>query len=667
MRSRPAAGRLTAGLALTGLALAVATAAAQSRPADAAVRPGVEWHVSTQGDDAHDGSAAHPLRTIGAAAARAMPGDTVTVHGGVYRERVDPPRGGTGDDRRIVYQVAPDEHVTITGAEPVTGWRRESGDVWRVTIPNARFGDFNPFADLIHGDWFDGLKRPHHTAAVYLNGDWLAEAATKASVFAPPKLGPTTRPGDPPNAALWFAEVGDAETTVWAQFPGVDPTTQSTECNARRTVFYPSKAGIDFITVRGFTLTRAATPWAPPTAEQVALIGTNWSRGWVIEGNRISHSVCTGVSLGKYGDAFDNKSASSAGGYVKTIDRALANGWTKGKVGHHVVRDNEISDCEQAGIVGSMGAAFSAITGNSVHDIHVRRRFGGAEMAAIKFHGAIDTLIAGNHLYRSYRGLWLDWMSQGTRVTANLLHDNAFDSDAAKMLPFGGRQDAFLEVNHGPTTVDNNLFLSSVTLNVRSQGTAYVHNLIAGKLILVDYDARVTPFHKPHSTELAGSHDNPSGDVRLLNNVFAGGADLSKYDAPRLAVSAEGNVFLGRATPTTRESEAVRRPDAAGAIRVIERDDGFYLDFAADPAWAAGRPRAIVTGETLGRAVIPDLPFENPDGTPVRIDRDYFGNPRGPAAVFPGPFSSPPVDRSIKVWPLPKRDWSTLVTPAATR
>jgi hypothetical protein len=54
------------------------------------------------------------------------------------------------------------------------------------------------------------------------------------------------------------------------------------EINARRTVFYPSETGHNFITVRGFTLEHAATPWAPPTAEQVGLIDTHWSKGWII-------------------------------------------------------------------------------------------------------------------------------------------------------------------------------------------------------------------------------------------------------------------------------------------------------------------------------------------------------------------------------------------------
>jgi hypothetical protein len=62
------------------------------------------------------------------------------------------------------------------------------------------------------------------------------------------------------------------------------------------------------------------------------------------------------------------------------------------------------------------GPAFSLVTGNTIHDTHVRKLFTGAEVAGIKFHGAIDTEISGNHIYRACRGLWLNWMAQGTRV-----------------------------------------------------------------------------------------------------------------------------------------------------------------------------------------------------------------------------------------------------------
>jgi alpha-N-arabinofuranosidase len=313
------------------------------------------------------------------------------------------------------------------------------------------------------------------------------------------------------NPQLWFARVGPEGTTVWAQFPRVDPNKRTVEVNVRRTVFYPDRPGRNYITVRGFTMRDAATPWAPPTAEQIGLIGTHWSRGWIIEDNVVSHSTCCGITLGKHGDAFDNTSANTAEGYVKTIERAQAFAipWTKESIGHHLVRNNTITDCEQAGIVGSLGAAFSTVTGNTIHDIHVRRLFSGAEMAGIKFHAAIDTTIGHNHIFRCCQGLWLDWMAQGTRVTANCFHDNE-------------DRDLFLEVNHGPFMVDNNLFLSAVSLLDVSEGGAFVHNLFAGSIVSQPEPNRETPYHPAHSTAIAGLARIQGGDHRFYLNCFVG-------------------------------------------------------------------------------------------------------------------------------------------------
>ena len=189
-----------------------------------------------------------------------------------------------------------------------------------------------------------------------------------------------------------FRPVADG-TVIYAQFPGVDPNTSKVEINVRQTGFTPNRPGINYLTVRGFDLRDAATPWAPPTAGQIGIISAYWCKGWVIENNKISYSTCCGIALGKYSDEFDNTSANSAEGYVGTLTRALTNGWNQATVGSHVVRNNEISHCEQTGIVGSLGCSFSTITGNDIHDIHVRDLFGGAEMGGIKFHGAIDVVI----------------------------------------------------------------------------------------------------------------------------------------------------------------------------------------------------------------------------------------------------------------------------------
>lgn len=267
-----------------------------------------ELHVSVAGDDSNSGTQSAPLRTIQHAAELAQPGDVITVHEGVYRERVNPPRGGESDQKRIVYQAAAGEKVEIKGSEVVKNWVKVRGDAWKTTLPNSFFGGFNPYSDLIRGDWFDPKRRQHHTGAVYLEGRWLAEAAALDDVLSPAGAAP-----------LWFGQVDRENTIIWAQFKGVDPNEQLVEINVRQTVFYPEKTGINYLTVRGFTMRHAATPWAPPTAEQIGLIGTHWSKGWIIENNTISHAICSAVALGKHGDRWDNTSANSAEGYVKTI------------------------------------------------------------------------------------------------------------------------------------------------------------------------------------------------------------------------------------------------------------------------------------------------------------------------------------------------------------
>jgi alpha-L-arabinofuranosidase len=145
------------------------------------------------------------------------------------------------------------------------------------------------------------------------------------------------------NVTLVFLPPGylEGNTTIYAQVPpGVDPNAAS-EIHVRQTVFYPSGPFVDNITVRGFTLERAATQWAPPSSEQVGIIGTHWSKGWLIEDNEVRYSRCSCVALGKYGDGFDNTNdEGQADPYTACVYRALANGWHKDRVGSHTVRNN---------------------------------------------------------------------------------------------------------------------------------------------------------------------------------------------------------------------------------------------------------------------------------------------------------------------------------------
>ena len=446
-----------------------------------------EYHVSLKGKDGDPGSAKKPLRTIQAAANLAMPGDTITVHKGIYRERIDPPRGGASEEERIVYRAAPGEKVSITGAEETTGWEHQHGNVWMLFLPNDYFGAYNPFNIPLVGDWFFPLKQEHKVGAVYFKGNEMNEAAALEDLYG------TCR------GKKWYSKSDNQGTWIWANFVGlpidesVNPNKLNVVISKRRAVFYPSRPNIDYITVRGFELTRCANPWSPPTTEQIGLIGTGWSKGWIIENNQITRARCTGLTLGKNFDRFDGLIKYGYNAHYQLVERVIARGdWTKENVGGHLVRNNTIAYCGQSGIVGSHGAAFSTITGNVIRDIFMNKTFDGFEQAGIKFHAPVDTLISNNLIYNSgCKGIWLDWMSQGARVTGNVLYNHK-------------EQDLFVEVNHGPLLVDNNIFLSDESLRDASQGSAFVHNLFGGKVVQRPEPDRKTQYFKPHSTELIG-------------------------------------------------------------------------------------------------------------------------------------------------------------------
>jgi len=600
-----------------------------------------EYHVAKTGNDKNPGTLEAPFFTIQAAANMAQPGDVITVHEGVYREWVKPPRGGNSDSERIVFQAAAGKKTEIKGSEKIKGWKKVNENVWSVAIPNTFFGDYNPYTDKIHGDWFNDLGRVHHTGDVYLNGNSLWESALMETVLNPPKT--EIRIGGPPSPTFWYCESDKENTFIYANFRNANPNEELVEINVRKACFYPVINNVNYITVRGFTMQHAATQWAPPTAEQIGLIGTNWSKGWIIENNIISDSRCSGITLGKHGDEFDNTSENSAEGYVETIHRAIKRGWSKEKIGSHIVRNNTIFNCEQTGICGSLGAIFSTIENNTIYNIWKKRQFTGAEMGGIKIHASIDMVIKNNRLYNCGRGLWLDWMAQGTRVTQNLLYNNTTD-------------DIFVEVNHGPFLIDNNILLSKLAVRDWSEGGAYAHNLFAGNFELRPQN-RLTPFHKPHSIELAGLKKTRGGDNRFYNNIFMNGyhepefkiTGLQVYNNAELPVFADGNVYCN-GVEVFKNDKNFLEINSLVESEIPDDKSGFFIDFNF-PESIKKLKTKYVTTELLGKAVVPEQGFENNDGAPLTVDYDFFGNKRNRKNPVTGPFEKPQESKiELKLW-----------------
>lgn len=172
-----------------------------------------EYHVSVKGKDTNVGSLSAPLRTIQAAADKAMPGDVITVHEGIYRERVVPPRGGESDEKRIIYQAAPGERVVISGSERVKGWEKVQDNAWKLTLPDSFFGESNPFDEQIYGSWYRGKGRPNHTGMVLLEGNRIRETFSLEDVLQP-------LDGKQPH---WYAEADGYGGPVLMNFEWVEP------------------------------------------------------------------------------------------------------------------------------------------------------------------------------------------------------------------------------------------------------------------------------------------------------------------------------------------------------------------------------------------------------------------------------------------------------------
>ena len=641
-----------------------------------------------------NGSKEMPFRRINEAAKVAKPGDTVLVAPGVYREYVDPIFAGE-PDARITYKSTEPLAAVITGAERITSWKHYQDNVWVCRVPNSTFGAYNPYTTFVYGDWYFA-KADKHTGCVYLNDRALYETSSLEDCIKGEVYECSWVPEE--SVYKWYTEQDQEtdETIIYANFKGADPNKENVEINVRRECFMPSKTGVGYITVSGFTVTKAATTWAPPAAYQDGMIGPHWSKGWIIEDCEISNSKCAGISLGKYLDPENDHYFTTK--YVKSptqmerdaVCRGQYHGWLKEKVGSHIIRRNNIHHCEQGGIIGRMGGVFSIIEDNHIHHINNMMELGGAEIAGIKMHAAIDVTMRRNHIHHCTMGIWCDWEAQGTRLSQNLLHDNQRPPFASVLKGGMMSQDIFVEVGHGPTLIDNNIMLSDASLRFATEGVALVHNLICGALTCVGGGTgpRYTPYHMPHRTEVMGFMTVLHGDDRFYNNIFVqkwpsddiitmhdsdDGFDtenraagtwmfdeyttydewISQFDFSKpadmvklcgahegkLPVWIEGNAYLGGAKPSKKDVNALISDVAREDVRVelVQKEDGYYLDTNVYEL-IEGFKNRMIDSDVLGKAFEPEERFENPDGTAIRFDSDYFGEHRG-VDVIPGPFA----------------------------
>ncbi|MFC1652690.1 right-handed parallel beta-helix repeat-containing protein [Planctomycetota bacterium] len=551
-----------------------------------------EIHVSKRGSDSASGSRAQPYLTINKAASVVQPGDIVTVHAGTYREWVKPIHGGTDDSKRITFRAALDEKVFIKGSERINSWIRESGTVWKAELSNSFFGDYNPYALKVSGGWLN-YGQWHHRGDVYLNGEAFYEKETVQEVTE--------------TEGSWYSQVNAEMTTIWANFGKANPNKELTEINVRESLFMPQSSGLKYITVSGFHFMHAAANWAPPVLElQTGAIGPRMGKHWIIENCTITNARCVGIILGH-----------APGIDYRDIDA----------YGDHIIRNNIIRRCGQAGIAGQKGATRSLITGNLIEETNYRREFGGWETAGIKFHNSVDTVISDNLIRGVYRqkqgafGIWIDFGNQGIRITGNII----YNTDAATV---------FLEMNHGPILVDNNVLIGQ-PVRSNSEATVFAHNLFVD--CGYDYSPdtnRRSQYFKPHTTESVGRKSGTAQDDKWFNNIFVRhGLDQVKI-APGYA--SDYNVFLEGAKQSSFGDKNSMVDSYVTGLAIKDIPLGTAVTFSVnDTPFRVKGPK--VNAELVGIFPTVRQTIEDRYGNAIEVDADINGKKY--TRPIPGPLA----------------------------
>ena len=559
------------------------------------------FYVALNGSDLNSGGEISPFRTIQKAADLMHPGDTCIIRGGVYREWVQPSRGGISETEPITYKAACGEEVIVKGSEPITEWTHLEGSVWRVELADSFFGDFNPFKTNVSGGWLL-FGHQHHLGEVYLNGESYCEKFSMPELFEEPQT--------------WYTESTTASTIIYANFDESNPNLELTEINVRECIFFPREKGLRYITIDGLSFVHAAANWVNFTDFQHAAVGTYYGRNWIIENCHISDAKCAGLVCGNppshYNEGFDLE-----------------------ETGHHIVRNNWIRRCGEAGIHGYKGWVASLIEGNLIEDINVRKQFGGYESGGMKLHHAVDVVVRNNIVRRvhagmggQYVGIWIDWGAQGARVTGNIVYDIGDYTGWA----------FFIQNSHNaPALIDNNIFVGQV-LNTASN-SVFVHNLFVDSRWSFSVENMDPIYYKPHSAEVVEIllMTHLENDI-YYNNIFIKKGTDQLPNAKGYKV--DRNVYYeGARKGYFGEENSIVEENFNPSFEIKTLPDGVDIQIQLTEALTHVKC-PLITHDFVGVYPLTGQGLEDHLGNPIQVDTDMFGNKRDETNPVAGPFEN---------------------------
>ena len=518
----------------------------------------------TTGNDQNPGTMGQPFKTIHRAAQVLEPGERVVIASGVYRECIDPVRGGTGPEKLISYEAAPGANVIVSGAMRVENWDSSTGfadsgphegnaKIYQVKPNGAWFGGYNPFgmvnlpqqkAFLVTvGNRLPGqpgynmpwLREQNNLAIyyrrrgmVFVDGKPLTQVDTYAELFdhvpGPPR--PGARPVNPtiieePQNHL-FDEFGGSGGRVFIENDGMalhirltddsDPNNHVVEITTKETVFRPSQRYLGYIRIKGIHFEKVGNGFPMP---QIGMVSTNRGNHWVIEDDTFEWANSIGLDIGD--EVWDGSNPPQ-------------------QVGYDIVRGNTFSYCGVEGLGGSG-------TPGGIHGVLVEKNLfewigwqdaaAMSESAGMKLHRAIDLLFCDNvvrHI-RHANGVWLDTVNENDRITRNVFADIP-----GEVNPQGVHIEASVKTNE----IDDNIF-SDLTGGVLIRDT---NNLIVANNLFLNCRIGVTMTTGLAAPRLIGPYGHTADGVnnRVYNNVFDR-MSQSAIEFTTTTNTSDGNVF----------------------------------------------------------------------------------------------------------------------------
>ena len=220
-----------------------------------------DYYVSPEGDDSWSGQLAKPddggkdgpFRTLSRASRACGPGDTCYIRDGVYNETLRPARSGK-PGQPIVFTAYGGEAPVISGADPVTGWRKVEKNLWAAPMDWDLKDSNQVFAD---GEMLWQARWPNNSGTLLQPDRAEIDSGSKNSLTDPDLPG-----GEDAwkGALLWCA--GGREWICWSRkVTGYDADSHTLTFELNRDRWYTPQKGNPYVLIGARSALDAPGEW----------------------------------------------------------------------------------------------------------------------------------------------------------------------------------------------------------------------------------------------------------------------------------------------------------------------------------------------------------------------------------------------------------------------